>query len=494
MSNFFLDKPLPSSEESEQALIGVVLLDNKKFDIIANSLTPEDFFFPRYRRMYEAMIVLHREGRSIDPIQIQEVWIADGIDPQGLGGINAITNATSDWMPPTHKSFLETIKTVRDKSLARQLLHTCNNTIQEILSESVAIQEIVQHSEGQVANISTLAVTNHKAEKVFSDLWEIVPEIRQQFENYHLGITNGVSTGMKEVDDKLDGGGLQPGGLYVVAAMEKAGKTSLALDWIYSISAEQGKLSLLVTGEMSKVAMAKRLYSAHSGIEYWKFRPGLYDSPLEATYTNAIVGLDDFGTIPIRIADKISTLAQIRRNVLRAVETGHKSTDPKKQVAVGLVDYLQLFGDDDIRLNDTARVEKVSRGLKMLATEAGIPIIVISSTNRIGYGEREVLDTDNLRQSGSIGFDAEALFFLQNPAYVPGKPYTPMPVTPMNLILARQRNGPTGTIPVMFIGPYMQFMTVKDYERRKGMSINQTIPVSAGQEIQAQKQLEANWQ
>lgn len=491
MSNLFLEKPLPSNEDAEKLILTSILLDERKFDAANVSLNAEDFHGPWHRRIFAAMTTLVTEGRSISPIGILEVWKSEGQEVS-IDTVMSITHG----VPPmnSHRHFLESVKMVKDYSAARRLIFECNNIVGELLQGTEDVQSIVTRAEMNVSRITTQVASNNKVEKAFTPLWEIVPDVRQQFEDYHLGKTNGVSTGMKEVDEKLDGGGLQAGGLYVVAAMEKAGKTSLALDWIYDISAEQGQGSLLVTGEMSKVAMAKRLYSAHSGIEYWKFRPGLYDTAVEATYTNAIVGLDDFGKIPISIADKLTTLSQIRRHTLRAVEAGHKSPDPRKKIAVLLVDYLQLFGDDDTRLNDTARVEKVSRGLKMLATEAGIPVIVISSTNRIGYGEREILDTDNLRQSGQIGFDAEALFFLQNPAYVPGKPYTPMPVTPMNLILARQRNGPTGTIPVMFIGPYMQFMTVKDYERRKGMSMNATIPVSAGQEIMAQKQLEANWQ
>ena len=480
-SSEFLDKPLPSNTDAEKIVLGSILLDQKCFDLTLSIVDPSDFYSPMYRHMFTAMINVQVLGQSIDPITMSEYFKSQDIT---FIPITEITGLTIGLPHFSHSDVSNYATLIKEHSVARRLIRLCNETMYNAIKGEENIKTLLEPFESQVLTL-TSSVNNRdkKIEKPFSDLGELVPELHQQFHNYHYGITNGVKTGMREVDEVLDGGGLQGGGVYLVAAAAKTGKTSLALDWIYDITAVQkAGTALVATGEMSKVTLAKRIYSAHTGIPYYRFRPGLYDTHDDKTYTKALNELTRFGTIPISISDNLMTIGQIKRHFRRQVEAGHKSNDPKKKIVVGMVDYLQLVGLDNSKGSRTEEVEKVSRELKLLAMELDIPIIEISSMNRIGMEAGNVPDTYNLRQSGSIEFDAEAIFFLHNPAYIPGQPYEPQEVTPMNLILARQRNGPSRNIPVMFIGPYMQFMTVNQYERNRGSTDNdEIVPQSQGQ-------------
>lgn len=471
-----LDRTLPSSEEGERAVLGSVILNDKMYEVAAERLVEDDFYSPYHRRVWAAMTELFNASRPITPIAIVEVWKSEGVAPESIGGVSrvALLNDGSTFMGA--REVRDMTKRIKEYSVARQLIRTSYTAMEDLLAGQVDINEVVQRAEGKILSLSTsLHVEDKGLEKPFSDIIEIIPDMRKQFEDYRDGVSNGVPTGMKEVDDKLDGGGLQDGALYVVAAGEKSGKTSLALDWASDISIIK-KLgwTLIVTGEMSKVSMGKRLYSPYAQIPYWKFRPGMYDTPDDPTFSTAVGKLDRFGEAMISISDRLTSVGQISRHLRRRVEAGRK--DPSKKVVLIIIDYLQLMELEDKKgMSRTEEVEKVSRAFKKLAMELGVPIIAISSLNRIGLTEGQVPDTFNLRQAGTIANDAEAIWFLHNPAYVPGQPYTPMEVTPMNLILARQRNGPTGTIPVMFIGPYMQFVTVGDYERLMGNRNNDNV-------------------
>jgi replicative DNA helicase len=285
----------------------------------------------------------------------------------------------------------------------------------------------------------------------------------------------------------LDGGGLQPGGVYLCAGAEKSGKTSLALDMGYHGAVVEGCTVPIVTAEMAKANLAKRLYSAHSGIPYFKFRPGLYDSETDKVYTRAVEGLDDFAKYPIIIADKLYGVGEISRHLRRVCEKAQKIGKPVK---FAIIDYLQLLIWDMGKASSTyERVSAISRQLKILAMELGIALIVMSSLNREGLGEGQVPDAKNLRDSGTLAFDCEALLILWNPAYVPGKLYEPKPITDMLLIVSRQRNGPSGNIPVKFIGQYMQFMTLSQYTKAFKTDEIQ----SRGQQIADEQELDTLW-
>lgn len=461
----YLDHSLPSSDEAEQVCIGAVLLDNSVLETCKQHFVPTDLYSPYLRMIYAAMLTLDKEGSPIDPIFIGEVLKRDLIKRGALensGGIARITNLTFGL--PHFTNIEEYAKIIKAHSVSRQALRLCNTISRDILSGDVEAVDVVAKLERKAIALSTsLGSTGERDPVGFAKVDSLADTIKAQFERYHRGESTGVKTGMKQLDDMLDGGGLQPKGTYVVGGMEKSGKTSLALDWVEDIAIRQDKAALIVTLEMSKETLLKRLYAKYTGIPYYMFRPGFKDTANNPAYTKAMQEIDEFCKYPFKIADNLFAIDDIYRHCAKEVELGHKPEN--KEIGVILLDYLQLINPSGSHNSREREVGTVSRAIKMLASDLDVPVVVMSSLNRFGLTEGQVPDAHNLRDSGNIGFDAEAVLFVYNPAFVPGKPYEPREITDMQLILSRQRNGPTGTIPLKFIGPYMQFMTEDDFSK-----------------------------
>lgn len=489
MKQELLEKSLPSNEDAERIILGAIILDNESGEPAFANLSPSDFYNPIHRYLFESMVQLYEAGDPIHPITIGENLKTRGYDPSVVGGVSAITNLT--FGVPGAINLRENVDLVKKHSVARKAIRLMNEMTSDLLRGEYPVEEVLDNGEARLLTLTNHIHTegNQDASIGFWDLSDIVPEMEQEFVNYHLGISSGAPSGMPELDKLLDGGGFQPAGVYLVGASEKTGKTSLALDWGYNEAVVEGYTVPIVTLEMAAKNLAKRLYSSHTGIPYYMFRPGFYDSQTDKSYSRALDGLKEFGTFPIKIADRLFGLNEIGRHLRRVVEQGLKAGKP---VRYAIIDYLQLIEAESTGKNGTREreVSSISRGLKKLASELGIALIVMSSLNREGLREGQEPTPFNLRDSGALAFDCEALLLLHNPAYVPGKPYEPQQVTDMVMILSRQRNGPTGRIPMKFIGPYMQFMTESQYRKHfkdKG------LPQSIGQAVMEDKEIDSLW-
>lgn len=460
----YIEQSLPASDEAEQVCVGSILIDNDQVDICKRFFVPNDLYSPFLRMIYKAMLTLREEGSPIDPIFIGELFKRQGQREalDSVGGVMRITQLAMGLPPFTHiEDYAQVIK---NHSISRQALKLCNTITRDILSGEVDTIEAVSKLERKAIALTTSLNTSGNNDPVgFTEAQSLADTIKSQFERYNRGESTGVKTGMKELDDKLDGGGLQPKGTYVIGGMEKSGKTSLALDWVEDIVIRQDKTALIVTLEMSKETLIKRLYAKYTGIPYYMFRPGFRDTPNNPVFTQAMERLDEFCEFPFKITDNLFMIDDIYRHCAKEVELGHKPEN--KEVGVILLDYLQLINPSTSQNSREREVGTVSRAIKVMASELDVPVVVMSSLNRSGLTEGQIPDVHNLRDSGNIGFDAEAVMFVHNPAFVPGKPYEPREITDMQLILSRQRNGPTGPIPLKFIGPYMQFMTEADFSK-----------------------------
>lgn len=485
-----IDRPLPSSDDAEKLLIAAPLLDQRVMETIAKQIGPDDFYSPALRRVFVAMLDLFTSDKTIDAINITESMKSIGQDVASIGGVSFIMSLLHGLPHYDAKSIQEHIDTVKKHSVSRRALTLSNKLIKDLWSGTEDVAEVLETFESKIGSLNVEIQTSSTQTNIkgFYTMEEIVPELRERLVNFHKGISSGVKTGFWELDELLDGGGLQAGAVYLFAATEKTGKTSLILDIAYNIAAIFKESAVpFVTMEMNKTTLAQRLFSSHTGIPYNKFRPGFRDDS-HAYYSTAMESLEDFSKIPIWIADSLYSFNQIARYLRKAVELGHKTG---RLIKVACIDYLQLIGWDEKTSGETEAVTKISRAVKMLANELGIAIIIISNLNRQGLSEGQEPDTFNLRNSGTLAFDAEAVLFLHNPAYIPGKPYERRDVTDINLILSRQRNGPTDRIPLKFIGKFMQFMDLRTYGKLFGDgSQEQTI----GQAAQAQEQIEDMWE
>lgn len=469
-----LDSPLPSNEDAERIIIGSIIIKGTLFEDVSSILTSEHFYNPMFRSMYRAFEILSVSHEKFEPLVVSETMRTNGLVYNPYSQVSDIMTTTLGLPFLNTPEIIQYATVVKNAALSRRAVLFCVRMARD-LSDGRSEKDvplILAEAESLLKNIADGA--SAKGDEGFTPVSDIVPIVKQQFEDYHAGISTGVQTGMRELDDILDGGGLQGKAVYLVAAGEKLGKTSLVLDWSYNIAAVQHKQALIVTMEMSQETMTKRLFSTHSGISYSLFRPGFQDTYTnEQAYTRAMQELEKFAKLPIKIADRIHTLAQMRRHITRAVEDGRRPG--RQEVGAVFIDYLQLVKTEGDGFNREQEVSKISREIKLMASDLDIPIVAISNLNRKNLTEGQEPDTFNLRDSGSLAFDAEAVMFLHNPRYIPGKPYEAGEIQDINLIVARQRNGPTARIPLKFIGKYMQYLTESQYNSRFGSSNKPTV-------------------
>lgn len=488
----YLDKPLPSNDEAEIIVLGATILDNEVFAEAIKILSPEDFYNPRHRIIFDLMSELYYTSKSIDPITIIEEYKKRGFSPDTIGGATTVTNLTYGLPYFTNENLKEYVTLIKRHSIARQYIRETSQHVSALLSGFEEVEDVIAQGEASVLRLSTqLHSDNKREDKSFFTLADIAPTVQAQFEAYNRGESNGCPTGMAELDSRLDGGGLQPGGVYMVAAQEKSGKTSLALGWAYHAARQYGYTVPIITMEMSKENLFKRLFAPHSGIPYYLFRPGFHDTAQNPYFTQALQSLQTITQYSILIADRLFGFEEIARHLRRLKEQSIRAGRPMK---FAVIDYLQIMTQAMQHKSREQEVSNLSRNLKKLAMELEIAIVVMSSLNREGLGNGEEPDAKNLRDSGQLAFDAEALLFLHDPLYIPGKPYERKQIADMNLIISRQRNGPTGRIKVKFIGPYMQFMTESEFARAYPNSQAQEgMPQSSGQTMSAQEDLDKLW-
>jgi len=437
----YLEKPLPSSDESERVILGAVLLDNAVIAQAVENLRPEDFYSPFNRRVFAAMIALFEKQKQIDPILIGEELKRDG-NLEAIGGVTAIANLTFGL--PHFANIAEYIKVVRDKSLVRNLIRTCNKITGDALAEEDDAEVILEHAEQEIFKIAQLKTTES-----FSRIAPIADRVLIRVrERYESGVAHGItglSTGFIELDEYTSG--LQRTDLVIVAGRPSMGKTAFCLTLAQNAAIKSNAVVAVFSLEMSKEQLVTRMLSSEAHINAHRFRTGhLMTSEWE------------------RLAQAIGTLSEARIFIddtpsISALEVRAKArrlAAEQKQLDLIVIDYLQLMGTGARRSESRQQeVSQISRELKALAKELDVPVVALSQLSRAPEARNppKPLMSD-LRESGSIEQDADVVAFIYREDYYKE---TEENKGIAEIILAKQRNGPTGTVKLAFLKEFTRF-------------------------------------
>ncbi|MBX3288559.1 MAG: replicative DNA helicase [Acidobacteria bacterium] len=384
----FLERPLPSSEDSERAILGAILLDNSLITQTIEHLRPEDFYSPLHRRIYGAMVSLFDASRSIDPILIGEELKKNG-SVESIGGVAAIANLT--YGLPHFSDLSEYIKVVRGKSLMRSLIRTCNEITSEALDEEDDAEVIIDRAEQMV-----FALAEQKDRQGFEGIRPIAENVFskiQDFAQRESHALTGLATGYRDLDNITSG--LQSGDLIIVAARPSMGKTALCLNIAQRAAVRENAVVAVFSLEMSKEQLVMRMLSAQASVDARNLRLG-------------ILSAQDWGRLAEAIADLSSTRLFIddtpgisvleMRAKLRRLAVEQKSLD------LIVVDYLQLMGGGGKRNeNRQQEVSQISRDLKALAKEFNCPVIALSQLSRAPEARNPPRPMmSDLRESGCL--------------------------------------------------------------------------------------------
>ncbi|MBE7515845.1 MAG: replicative DNA helicase [Chloracidobacterium sp.] len=442
-SNFggqFLEKPLPSNDEAERAVLGAILLDGDLISQAIEQLKPDDFYVPRHRNVFKAMIALFQKGAKIDPIAIAEELKKD--DPyEATGGVTSITNLSFGL--PHYSNILDHIKIVRDKSLLRELIRTCNSIIGDAAAESDDAEIILDHAEQAIFDLSESRTTQGFVS--ISDATERFlhrfNELRERDDPRRI---TGLATGFYGIDDMTSG--LQRSDLIIVAARPSMGKTAFCLTLAQNCAIHSDAVVAFFSLEMSTEQLAMRMLASEANVDLNRFRSGSSSDGEISKIKDALARL---------LGAKIHIDDTAGLSVIQMRAKARRLAAEQKRLDLIIVDYLQLMSGGTRSESRQQEVSLISRELKALAKELNVPVIALSQLSRAPEARKPPKPLlSDLRDSGSIEQDADIVAFIYREAYYDAtdeNKYT------AEVIIAKQRNGPTGSVKLSFLGPSTRF-------------------------------------
>lgn len=440
------ERQLPNSADAERAILGAILLDNGLISQAIEQLRPEDFYVPSHRRIFVGMISLFEHGSEINPILIGEELKRENA-LESVGGISFITNLT--YGLPHSTNIVHFTKVVRGKSMLRQLIKTANKITQEAIEEEDEPELILDHAEHAIFQLA-----DERVRQGFIHVKPIAEQLLEKIQEMEgrAALLTGLTTGFADLDKMTSG--LQPSDLIIVAARPSMGKTSLALMLAENAAMHSGAVVGVFSLEMSKEALVMRMLCSQANIDAQRFRNGFL-SRLE--WAQIAKSLGSLAEAKIFLDDTPGASVLEMRAKVRRLATEQKKLD------LIIVDYLQLMSGSAKRFESRQQeVSQISRELKALAKEMNVPVVALSQLSRAPESRSDHRpQLADLRESGALEQDADLVAFIfREEVYKTPEERDSMPEDQKNIaeiIIAKQRNGPTGSVDLRFTPSSMRF-------------------------------------
>ena len=427
----------PHSVESEQSILGSILLDKDAIITVSETIRPSDFYKEAHRIIYECMLKLSNKNEPIDLITLTEELKKQG-HLDDVGGISYITSLST--IVPTTSNVKYYADIVKEKSVLRQLIKASNDIINLGYENSVKVEEVLERAEKRIFDIS-----QEKASDDFKSINEVLVDAYDMIEKLYTNKSDvtGITTGFKDLNKKING--LQRTDLILIAARPAMGKTAFSLNLVQN-AALKGDASVAVFSlEMSKDQLVQRMLAAQSHVELKKIKTGTLDEndwpriiDAMAVLSNASIHIDD--TPGIKISELRSKCRKLK------IEKG---------LDLILIDYLQLMEGEGNNESRQQEIAKISRSLKIIAKELNCPVVALSQLSRAPEqraDHRPMLS--DLRESGSIEQDADIVMFLYRDEY-----YHPDSESKNigEVLIAKNRHGETGSVELVWLGEVQKF-------------------------------------
>jgi replicative DNA helicase len=431
------DRLPPQNLEAEQGVLGSILLDNEVLHDVVTFLNVHDFYRDAHQVIYRAICDLYDQGKAIDAITLaDELTRRDQF--KAVGGDETLSQILGSVPHAANAVYYAQI--VQQKAISRQLIEGANQILRDGYSNNFTAEELLESAERLIYDI---AEDKTKGDTV--DLKDVVKtamaRIAARSESKHP--VTGVATGFFDLDDIT--GGFQPEQLIILAARPSMGKTALALNACDHAGVELKTPVLFVSLEMGQIELAERLLCARSRVDGHKLRTGQNLGTREMTLLGK--GYDELISAPIFIDDTPA------RNMLQ-ITANARRLKLRQNLGLIVVDYIQLIDSEDSRDSRQEQIAKISRRLKTLARELKVPVIALSQLNRaVENREDRRPRMADLRESGAIEQDADLVLLLHRPEY-----YDPNEQPGIaELIVAKNRNGATGSVKLTFLKNITRF-------------------------------------
>ncbi len=451
----------PQNLEAEQSVLGGILIDCSAINRVLEFLTPDDFYREAHRKIFKAMVSLFERGAPIDLITLTETLKAmDLLDE--VGGASYIA-ALADSVP-TAANISYYARIVKEKALQRRLIEVATEIATAAYEDVHDIEEFLDNAERKIFEIS-----ERRVRPSFAPMMEIVKESLRMIERLYerKELVTGVPTGFIEFDRMT--AGLQPGDLIIVAGRPSMGKTAFCLNIAQYAAIEAKVPTAIFSLEMSKEQLVQRMLCSEAKVDSQRLRGGFLSESDWSKLTKAAGVLAD---APIYIDDTPA---------LGVLEMRAKARRLKGEKGLGLIiiDYLQLMRGRMDASTREQEISEISRSLKALAKELHVPVVALSQLSRRPElrGENRKPQLSDLRESGAIEQDADVVVFIyREEQYKPCECPKDMDCTCgrrgiAEIIIGKQRNGPTGEIRLAFLSRYTTFenLAIHSYDYGEGL-------------------------
>jgi replicative DNA helicase len=451
LSDVSLDRGLPASVEAERSILGAILLDNHSYNEAAEKLRADDFSLDSHRRIFSRMAELIDAHRAIDIVTLSEE-LARRKEVEAVGGVAYLASLTEGL--PRRPSIEEYVRIVKDKSLARQLIVICNSAITRAADQSEEALVVLDSAESGLLEVSERGIT-----RGFAGIPEIVRDSFGTIDNLYAQQkeVTGLATHYTHFDKMTSG--LQASDLIIIAARPSMGKTAWAINIAENAAVNDGKVVAIFSLEMSKESLLRRMLASQALVSMQKIQTGFIPKQDRGKLMEA---LERLAEAKIFIDDTPAIALSEMRAKARRLQRQQGGLD------LIVIDYLQLmtastFGVGARRYeNRTQEVSAISRGLKALAKELRVPVVALSQLSRASEqrgGDKKPMLSD-LRESGSIEQDADVVAFIHRDSYYnkdENGEEDPDSKNKAEIIIAKQRNGPTGSVHLAYLAECTRF-------------------------------------
>ena len=430
-----LERMPPNDAEAELGVVGGIMLKPDVVDAVAAVVRSDDFYDDANRRLFANIEAMHVDGRKIDRTLLIAELRKSG-DFEAIGGAAYIYKVLQAVPNAAHAEHYARV--VADLSTLRQMINVGTEIVQRAFEAGANPTEVLAEAEGRVFAIGESRNRVSRAAPIGNSLLDAMDQIDARSRS---GKVDGVPTGFRQLDDLT--GGMRPGALWIVGARPSCGKTAFALNVAAHVAKREEQTALFVSLEMSAVEISERLLASEGKVNSQSIRSGTISRDDQRRLVEVSHDLAD---IPLIVDDAPAlTVLQIAATARR-----HKRQGDLRLV---VVDYLTLISPADSRAPRQEQVATISRQLKGLARDVEVPVLCLAQLNRQADGQAPRLS--HLRESGAIEQDADLVAFLHKPT--PATDTIAGDSGPVELIVAKQRSGPTGVVPLLWLPRYVRF-------------------------------------
>ena len=423
-------QPIPFSEDAEKSVLGSMMLSAEDVDLASEALNTEDFYIPKHRQIFAAMLDINARNGAVDVVTLLEELERRGT-ADSSGGIEYLTELSI--FTPSAANVSNYIKIVEERSIMRRLMHAGTAITRDAMQGSKSVEAMLDDAERRIFNIAM-----HNNEDTLTQIRPVVYESYQRINTLInlKGKLTGVPTGYTDLDSMTSG--LQKSDLIIIAARPSQGKTALGLNIAAHAAIREGKTVAIFSLEMSKEQLVMRLFASEARVNMQNVNHGTPSSQellklaeANLTLANANMYIDDRSNISV---------AEIRSKCRRL--------KARNGLDMIVIDYLQLMKTPNGSDNRVQEVSELTRSLKILARELNVPIVLLSQLSRKA-AERKPAMSD-LRESGAIEQDADIIIMIyRDPSRTDDNS--------AEIIVAKNRNGPVDSIFLTWIGEYTRF-------------------------------------